>query len=114
MQRQVRAITVKDLTKLLKAARASRDGVSAQACKTRALRDTALVLLGFAAALRRCELVALGVEDLQWGRSALMLLIRRSKTDQFAQGQVVHVKLAKMSRSVEHPGQFCIGTLWFS
>lgn len=95
MQRQVRAITIKELEKLLHATRQSRKDISTQVCKTRALRDAALLLLGFASALRRSELVALDVGDLQWERSGMKLHIRRSKTDQFAQGQVVHVRRAK-------------------
>ncbi|MBF5004754.1 site-specific integrase [Diaphorobacter caeni] len=94
-QRQVRAITAKDLAKVVKAARVTQEDANPQASKARALRDVALVLLGFAAALRRSELVALEVGDLQWERAGLQLHIRRSKTDQFGQGQVVHVKRAK-------------------
>jgi site-specific recombinase XerD len=46
-------------------------------------RDRALILVGFAAALRRAELVALDVEDLQFDTSrGLMVTIRASKTDQ--------------------------------
>ena len=47
-------------------------------------RDRALLLLGFAAALRRSELVALDVEDLEPSTRArgLMVPIRESKTDQ--------------------------------
>jgi site-specific recombinase XerD len=44
------------------------------------LRDRALLLLGFAGALRRSELVALNVADLVETREGLRLAIRRSKT----------------------------------
>jgi integrase len=48
-----------------------------------AYRDRALLLLGFAAALRRSELVALDVEDLDFDPAkGVLLTIRRSKTDQ--------------------------------
>lgn len=52
-------------------------------------RDMALIALGFCAALRRSEIAALEVEDLQEvdgadGQHAL--LVRRSKTDQAGQG----------------------------
>ena len=47
------------------------------------LRDRALLLLGFAAALRRSELVALDVEDLDFDLArGLTVTIRKSKTDQ--------------------------------
>ena len=44
-------------------------------------RDRALFLLGFAAALRRSELVGLDTAHVTWTKSGLKLLIERSKTD---------------------------------
>jgi site-specific recombinase XerD len=46
------------------------------------LRDRALLLIGFAGALRRSELVALDVGDVAIARDGLHILIRRSKTRQ--------------------------------
>jgi hypothetical protein len=46
------------------------------------VRDRALVLLGFAGAFRRSELVALEVEDCTFGKDGLTVVLRRSKTDQ--------------------------------
>src|SRR5438046_2309566 len=46
------------------------------------LRDRALLLLGFAGAFRRSELVALDVADLEETEDGLRVTIRRSKTDQ--------------------------------
>jgi len=57
-----------------------------------AIRDKALILLGFAAALRRSELVDLKVNDLEFGTDGLTITIRRSKTDQGGQGQTVAVR----------------------
>ena len=54
-------------------------------------RDRALLLLGFAAALRRSELVALEVVDLEEMEEGLLVKIRRSKTDQTSAGAVVGV-----------------------
>jgi site-specific recombinase XerD len=45
------------------------------------LRDRALILLGFAGAFRRAELVALDVGDLRFEPEGLLVLVRRSKTD---------------------------------
>jgi site-specific recombinase XerD len=45
------------------------------------LRDRALLLVGFAAALRRSELVALDLTDLRPVPEGLVLTLRRSKTD---------------------------------
>lgn len=50
------------------------------------LRDRALLLVGFAAALRRSELVGLDVEDLEENGDGLVVRIRRSKTDQEGKG----------------------------
>ena len=55
------------------------------------LRDRALLLLGFAAALRRSELVALNVEDLEETEGGLCIRIVRSKTDQEGQGTIIAI-----------------------
>ena len=52
------------------------------------LRDRALLLLGFAGALRRSEVVALDVEDLSVRPQGLAVLIASSKTDQEGEGAV--------------------------
>ena len=52
----------------------------------RGLRDRALLLLGFAGALRRSELVALDIADLEETPEGLHVRIRRSKTDQEGAG----------------------------
>jgi site-specific recombinase XerD len=46
------------------------------------IRDRALLLLGFAGAFRRSELVGLDVADLEFARAGLIVTLRRSKTDQ--------------------------------
>ena len=51
-------------------------------------RDRTLLLFGFAGALRRSELVALDVEDVSEDDAGLRLVVRRSKTDQEAEGTV--------------------------
>ena len=61
-----------------------------EACP-RALRDRALILVGFAAALRRSELVALDLEDLQFRAEGVVLRLRRSKTDQLGAGAEVAI-----------------------
>jgi site-specific recombinase XerD len=59
-------------------------------------RDRALLLLGFAAALRRSELVALDVEDLEFDTArGLVLTIGKSKTDQERAGAQVGVPYAR-------------------
>lgn len=46
------------------------------------VRDRALVLVGFAGALRRSELVGLDVDDVRFEGEGLVLRLRRSKTNQ--------------------------------
>ena len=51
-------------------------------------RDRTLLLFGFAGALRRSELVALNVEDVSEDDAGQRLVLRRSKTDQEAEGAI--------------------------
>ena len=53
------------------------------------IRDRALLALGFAGALRRSELVALQVSDLEEVPDGYRVTIRRSKTDQTGQGHEI-------------------------
>jgi integrase len=55
------------------------------------LRDRAILLLGFSGAFRRSELVALNKEDLQETTDGLVVTLRRSKTDQEAEGRKVAI-----------------------
>ena len=55
------------------------------------LRDRALLLLGFAGAFRRSELVALDVADIAETETGLLVTIRRSKTDQ--EGEAPRLRL---------------------
>ena len=50
------------------------------------LRDRALLLVGFAGAFRRSELVSLTVADLAFNPQGLVITLRRSKTDQQGEG----------------------------
>jgi site-specific recombinase XerD len=62
-----------------------------RSCRTdtlEGLRNRALILVGYGAALRRSELVGLHVEDLTWSDTGVTLLLRRSKTDQRGMGQL--------------------------
>jgi site-specific recombinase XerD len=54
-------------------------------------RDRAILLLGFAGALRRSEIVALRVEDVAYLPEGLVLNIRSSKTDQERSGESVAI-----------------------
>jgi site-specific recombinase XerD len=54
-------------------------------------RDRALLLVGFAGAFRRSELVSLDVPDLSFQREGLVITLRRSKTDQEGQGRRIGI-----------------------
>jgi integrase len=54
-------------------------------------RDRALILLGFAGAFRRSELVGLDVEDCAFGKDGLTVTLRRSKTDQEGAGRRIGI-----------------------
>jgi integrase len=80
-QRQARPLTVADLRTMLEGLGSDRAGC----------RDRALLLLGFAGALRRSELVGLDVADLTEGIDGLTVRLRRSKTDQEGAGRTVGI-----------------------
>lgn len=61
-----------------------------------ALRDRALILLCFGAALRRSELVGLDVDDLERHRRGLLVRLKRSKTDQAGEGRAIAVPDGKL------------------
>lgn len=55
------------------------------------LRDRALLLVGFAGAFRRSELVGLTVADVEHSAQGMLLYLRRSKTDQLAGGRKIAI-----------------------
>jgi integrase len=83
--RQAAALTLAMLRRLLATCDASQRG----------RRDRALLLLGFAGALRRSELVALQVEDVTVVAGGLRLRIVRGKTDKSGQGAEIGLPRGK-------------------
>jgi site-specific recombinase XerD len=56
----------------------------------RHLRDAAMISVGFDGLMRRSEIVALKVSDVEWiYNGAVRVIVRRGKTDQVARGRVV-------------------------
>lgn len=83
-QRQVLPVSKQNLQRMLK-----------DLAGLRGLRDKALLLIGFAAALRRSELVALQLTDIQFVKQGLVLRLRKSKTDQLGHGRTLAIPYAR-------------------
>jgi site-specific recombinase XerD len=79
--RQVRPVVTEDLRRMVGTCRDDSAGV----------RDRALLLIGFAAALRRSELVGLHATDVEETHDGLVVTVRRSKTDQEGAGRKIGV-----------------------
>jgi len=71
--------------------------VASLAGDLRGTRDRALLLIGFAGAFRRSELVALDVEDVTESAEGLLFTIRRGKTDQEGRGRLVGIPFGMQS-----------------
>ena len=81
-RRQARPLDTDDIRQILEAIERS---------TAKGARDAAIILLGFASALRRSELANLDLADVDHKPAGVLLRVRRSKTDQDAVGQVVAV-----------------------
>jgi integrase len=60
-------------------------------------RDRAVLLVGFGAAMRRSELIALDLDDITITQAGLTILVRRSKTDQEGQGREIGIPRSRKS-----------------
>ena len=88
-QRRVRALVKDDIIELVLTAEKQRP--------MKAARDVALILIGFAGAFRRSELVSIRREDITAFDHGLEIHIRRTKTQQDT-GHTVFIPCAKSSR----------------
>jgi integrase len=59
------------------------------------LRDRALLLIGFAGGLRRSELAAIDLIDFERVREGIVLILRRSKTDQDGVGRKIGIPFGR-------------------
>ena len=80
--RQAHPLTVAELAQIV---------ASIDTDEAKDIRDRAILLLGYASAMRPGEISALNVEDLLRKPTGFLITIRRSKTDPDAQGQLVGV-----------------------
>lgn len=67
---------------------ATRESAETEAQKKAAVRDAALLLIGYAGAFRRSEISSLRTEDVEFVEDGVRVLLRRSKTDQEGRGKV--------------------------
>lgn len=81
-RRQARPLSVDEIRRIV---------TSIDRTSPRGARDAALILLGFASALRRAELADLALADVEAKPAGLLLTVRHSKTDPDRRGQVVGV-----------------------
>lgn len=81
-RRQARPLTTEDIRQIVETI----DRTAVQGA-----RDAAMILLGFASAMRRSELAALTLADVEFKPGGVLLHVRRSKTDQYTEGQNVAV-----------------------
>ena len=56
--------------------------------KIKKLRNRTLILIGFGGGFRRSELISINHEDLDFVEEGVKITLRKSKTDQFGEGQV--------------------------
>jgi integrase len=89
-QRRVKALTKDDLLEVL--------ALVDQQKPMKAARDRALLLVGFAGAFRRSELIALRIEDVTEFSHGIEVNLRRSKTDQIGEGRTIFIPEADGAR----------------
>ena len=75
--------------------------VGGKGASLRELRNRAILLLGFAGAFRRSELVAINVDDLEETAEGMLVTLRRSKTDQEGIGRRVAIPRGEIACPVE-------------
>lgn len=63
------------------------------------IRNRALLLLGFAGAFRRSELVGINVSDVRFVKEGMEIHLRRSKTDQEGRGHRVGIPFGQKERT---------------
>ena len=98
-------VVVRGIRREIGSARSTKDALDRDALVTtvqaieedpRGLRDRALLLVGFAAALRRSEISALDVDDVAYVTEGIVLTLPRSKTDQLGEGTRIAIPRAAL------------------
>jgi site-specific recombinase XerD len=86
-QRQAAALLKDDLLTILRQMPATPKGA----------RDKALLVLGFAAGLRRSEIVGLDIADIAFVPQGMIVTLRQSKTDRLREGRTIAVPFGRTS-----------------
>jgi integrase len=89
---------IKDMVDALPGDGRQPDGTAAGATWLRGLRDRALLLVGYAGALRRSEIAAIRIRDLDMRPGGALVTILRSKGDPDGEGQLVALRTASEAR----------------
>lgn len=76
----------------------------------RGVRDKAMLLIGFAGAFRRSELVSLTIENLEFVKFGVIIHLTHSKTDQEGQGRKVAIPFARGAVCAVHSLQAWLDT----
>lgn len=84
-QRRAAALVKDDLLTILRQMPSTPKGI----------RDKAILVIGFAAGLRRSEIVGLDNEDIAFVQQGMTVTLRRSKTDQLAEGRVIAIPFGR-------------------
>ena len=81
-QKSKKPILIKELKEIMKAINKVNES------DERSARDKAIILIGFAGAFRRSELVSINYNDLDFVPEGVKIFIKRSKTDQSGEGMI--------------------------
>lgn len=93
-KKQAKALRLADLDRIIRSLKES--------SSRRAIRNRALVLLGFYGALRRSELVNVKWEDVQFVNEGIIVTIPKSKTDQAGEGAHCVIPFGNKERCPVH------------
>jgi len=83
-QRRVHPTLMRDVQKMVKGLQGMKG-----------MRDKALLLIGFAGAFRRAELVSIQVEDILFVDEGMIIHMRRGKTDQVGKGRDIAIPFVR-------------------
>jgi site-specific recombinase XerD len=89
--RRARPLTVNELQKICEAL--------ASECTPLAIRNRAILLIGFASALRRSSLTALTLDDIEFTCEGVILTVIREKQDQEAKGRYIAIPHGKHEKT---------------